>query len=84
MINHRQVVDAIERANDQRPFCECGRHTTPVWRDGTVWLECASLRERHKGRLARIVAALAAPAHVRERIVDVSPVGATTALVGGS
>jgi hypothetical protein len=73
MINDRQIVDMIERAADARPFCSCGSHTTPVWRDGVVWLECASLSEPHEGRLARLLAALASPAHVRVRIVEVPP-----------
>jgi hypothetical protein len=82
MINNRQIVEMIERANDAEPACPCGRHTTPEWRDGAVWLECASLRERRDGRLARIIAALSAPAHIRRRIVDVPPLtssGASTA-----
>ena len=42
MINDRQVVELIERANDADPVCPCGRHTTPVLRDGVVWLECST------------------------------------------
>ena len=71
MIDNRQVVDLIERANDAQPMCPCGRHTTPVWRDGAVWLECASLTETHTGYVARVVAALSALAHTRARVVDV-------------
>jgi hypothetical protein len=67
----RQVVDMIERANDAEPFCACGRHTTPIERYGVVWLECASLGDGHHGRLARLLAALTAPAHTRVAIVDV-------------
>ncbi len=76
MTYNRQVVDLIERANDARPFCACGSHTTPVWRDGAVWLECASLSEPREGRLRRILAAVTAPTHTHERIVDVPPMGA--------
>jgi len=68
--NNRQFVDMIERANDAQPFCACGRHTTPVEHDGVVWLECASLSQPRDGRLSRIFAALAAPAHTRVRIVE--------------
>lgn len=71
MNNDRQIVDMIERANDATPFCACGRHTMPVWRDGSVWLECATLSEPHAGRLARIVASLTAPVHVHEHVVDI-------------
>ena len=73
MINKRQTVDLIEHANDEQPFCPCGMHTTPVWRDGVVWLECASLGKPRTNRLARILADVAEPAHVRRRIVEVPP-----------
>lgn len=71
MTNDRHLVDMIERANDNQPFCVCGWHTTPVWRDGTVWLECASLSQKHEGRLARLVAAASSRVHAHVRIVDV-------------
>ncbi len=70
MNTNRRIVDMIEQANDAEPYCSCGRHTTPVARDGAVWLECASLAHRPHGRLRRVVAALTAPAHTRTRIVD--------------
>ena len=73
MINNRQVVDLIERANDEQPVCPCGRHTTPVWRDGAVWLECASLSQPRDGFVQRLVGALTAPAHTHVRIVDAPP-----------
>jgi hypothetical protein len=73
MINNREVVDLIERANDAEPVCPCGRHTTPVWRDGAVWLECASLSQPRDGYLQRVFAALTAPSHVHARIVDAAP-----------
>jgi len=73
MNNDRQIVDLIERTNDAKPYCACGRHTTPIWRDGAVWLECASLSQPHEGRIARILAGIAAPTHVRDHIVDVPP-----------
>lgn len=71
MINDRQVVDLIERANDADPVCPCGRHTTPVYRDGAVWLECASLSDPRDGYLSRLVGAVTALAHTHSRIVDV-------------
>jgi hypothetical protein len=70
MIDDRQVVDLIERANDAEPFCPCGRHTTPVWRDGAVWLECASLSQPREGYIQRVLGALSARSHIHERIVD--------------
>ena len=71
MINNPQIVELIEQTNDDQPFCPCGAHTTPVWRDGVVWLECASRRAPRTNRLARVLADVMAPAHVRRPIVDV-------------
>jgi hypothetical protein len=71
MYDMSQVVDLIERANDARPFCPCGRHTTPVWRDGVVWLECASLSDERDGIVARVLAAATAPVHIKSPIVEV-------------
>lgn len=65
------LIDLIEQANDRRPFCECGRPTEPVYRDGTIWLECHALREPRTGRLARFWGLLSEGPHVHERIVDV-------------
>ena len=71
MIDNSNIVDYIERANDARPYCGCGRTTHPVYRDGTVWLECASLSQPHEGRLARLFAAATSPTHVHERLIEV-------------
>ena len=71
MSDQSRVVDLIEKANDARPFCPCGRHTTTVWRDGIVWLECASLSDPRDGVIARLVAAATAPVHIKIRIIDV-------------
>ena len=71
MSDRSRIVDVIEKANDARPFCPCGHHTTPVWRDGVVWLECASLSEPRDGVVARVIAAATAPIHVRSPIIDV-------------
>ena len=68
MRHTNRVVDLIERANDLTPFCSCGAHTTPVWRDGVVWLECATLVQPPAGRLQRMVNALAP--HVHQEIVE--------------
>ena len=82
MTDNSRIVDLIERANDARPFCACGRHTTPVWRDGAVWLECVSLSEPHEGRLARIVAAVTARTHTHDRIIDAPPFAGEQVLAG--
>ena len=75
VFDHTRAVDLIEKAVDARPFCSCGRHTTPIWRDGVVWLECSSLGEARDGVVARLVAAATSPAHVRTPIVTVPEEG---------
>ena len=82
MIDNRSIVDLIERAQDARPFCPCGRHTTPVWRDGAVWLECSLVIEPSGSRLRRALAALAAPAHTHVHIVDSPPAQQSAAAAG--
>lgn len=73
MEHQGKIVDIIERAIDAQPYCACGRHTMPVWRDGVIWLECASRSDPPKVRLARLVAVLMAPVHTHARIIDVPP-----------
>ena len=79
MLDHASIVDRIERATEARPTCPCGWHTTAVWRDGAVWLECASLTTPEGGTLRRFVSALTGPTHVRTRIADVPSAGAQPA-----
>jgi hypothetical protein len=70
MINQTSIVDYIEDANDRQPFCECGRHTEPVYRDGVIWLECSSLRDEPTSRIGRLVRAITGPTHVHEPLVE--------------
>lgn len=72
MSDSTNIVDLIERANDSCPYCTCGWHTTPVWRDGTVWLECASLGRAPTGRLRRLLAAATRPTHVHLPIIEIA------------
>lgn len=71
MIEERNIVDMIERVSDEQPMCACGQHTTAVWRDGVVWLDCASLLKPPSGRLARLLSAVTAPMHTHQPIVRV-------------
>lgn len=71
MINNHQIVDIIERANDAQPICPCGRHTTPVYRDGAVWLECSSLTKPRESLVHRAIASVTSFAHTHAHIVDV-------------
>jgi len=77
MSHATQIIDLIERASDARPYCSCGSHTTPVWRDGVVWLECASITEPDGSAIRRLFSAMTGAWHVHHRIVDV-PAGEFT------
>jgi hypothetical protein len=70
MIDHSHIVDLIERASEARPTCPCGSHTTAIWRDGVIWLECASLSAPDGGLLRRFVTTLTGPTHVHMRIAE--------------
>ena len=76
MFDERSSVELIERAHDATPFCMCGRHTTPVERDGRIWLECSSLDERPDGTIARVLSTITAGAHTRQVILDLRPIAA--------
>ena len=76
MTDDRTIVDLIERVSDAEPMCPCGHHTTAVWRDGVVWLDCASLLDTPTSRLGRLMAVMTAPAHTHKRIVEVPALAA--------
>jgi len=76
MTQDTRIIDLIERASAARPFCPCGSHTTPVWRDGVVWLECATITEPDGNQIRRILNSIAGPWHVHLAIVEAPAVGA--------
>jgi hypothetical protein len=65
-----RAVDAVEQAARAHPYCPCGRHATPVWHDGAIWLECSSWLERPAGGLRRVLADLNLGAHLHEVIIE--------------
>jgi hypothetical protein len=71
MLNEQSVVDRIERARTDRPYC--GRTTTTVYRQGAVWLECAVVAEPVGGRARRLWSVVTDPGHVHAKIADVPP-----------
>ena len=76
MNDDRMIVDLIERASDAQPMCACGNHTTAVWRDGIVWLDCATLTQPRDSRVGPLPAAVTAPVHTHTPIVEVPAVAA--------
>ena len=71
-----QALEAIERAQRERPFCSCGQPNRPVEREGGAWLECASLQTPARDRIARLVGLLGPVDHTRRAIVDLAPAAA--------
>jgi hypothetical protein len=71
MLDNVTALKAIERAERATPFCACGEPTSPIGREGGVWLECISLNDEPKGGpVVRLLRAITEPAHVRELIFD--------------
>jgi hypothetical protein len=70
MLNERSIVDRIERAQSDRPYCECGRHTVTGYRDGAVWLDCSIIEEPPTGRVVGLWNTLTARGHVHSLIVE--------------
>jgi hypothetical protein len=68
MFDNDQMLELIERALDDRPFCEvCGAPTTIEDDDGRLSLVCSATSAPH-GILARIGAAVLP--HERRLVVD--------------
>jgi hypothetical protein len=66
-----RVLDIIDRALRDRPFCSCGRHATAVWRDGAVWLECSFVIEPADSPWRRLRATLSKPMHLHAPLIEV-------------
>lgn len=67
MSYNTRVLERIERAQDERPYCPaCGRPTAVIERDGELWLACTS--ERPASRLGGLLHTLAA--HHAELVVN--------------
>ena len=72
MLDQHSAMVTIELAEREMPRCTCGAPTSPIGRDGNIWLECATLSEqRNDGRVARLIRLLTEPAHVSELILEV-------------
>ena len=71
MLNEASLVDKIERAHSDHPYCECGRETITAYRDGAMWLDCQVVGEPVENRLLRLWNEITGPGHVHEQIVEV-------------
>jgi hypothetical protein len=68
MFDNDKMLELIERAVDDDPYCSvCGAATTITDDDGRLWLTCSATTATH-GVLARIGAAVRP--HERRLVVD--------------
>jgi hypothetical protein len=71
MLKERSIVDTIEKAHSDRPYCDCGRDNILIYRGGAMWLECEITSEPTGSRVTRLWTAMTDPGHVHHRIVDI-------------
>ncbi len=70
MLDKAHVLDVLEQAQLKTPFCAvCMSPTSPVARDGAIWLECASLQE-DRTFLRKLLALDFGAAHTRRLILE--------------
>ncbi|MDQ2959530.1 MAG: hypothetical protein M3R48_00550 [Candidatus Dormibacteraeota bacterium] len=69
-MNNTKAVALIERAERERPCCDCGQPMVSVARDGGMWLECASRQGPASSSVRRLLAALTTANHSRRLILD--------------
>ena len=70
MFDNARMLDLIERAIDDDPFCPaCGATTTIAEHDGRLWLVCSAALEPTTV-IARVSAAVMP--HTRRLVVDLS------------
>jgi hypothetical protein len=64
------MLERIERAERETPFCDCGEPSVPVERDGVIWLSCRT--HTQPSSLLRRVLTLDF-GHVARRIAEPDP-----------
>jgi hypothetical protein len=67
--NDSIVLEMMELAEADVPFCPCGARTIPVARNDALWLECASLAE-DKPFLTRLITLEFLFGHTRRLITE--------------
>jgi hypothetical protein len=70
MSDNGTAIAAIERAERETPFCGCGEPTSPIARDGVIWLECVTSNEPKGNPIARLLGSIVASSHVRRYIIE--------------
>jgi len=65
----QQMLELIEDAMREVPFCECGAPMTVDADGDTLWLECPTFTEPNSGRLAWLRSGIRTALHQRSVLV---------------
>jgi hypothetical protein len=68
--DNTRIVELIERAERETPFCDCGEPAAAVARDRQIWLSCTRHQGASEGTLRRVIASLTSAGHTRKLLVD--------------
>ena len=68
MNNTHHVMVEIERAENETRFCFCGEYMIPAADADGIWLQCRTIDEPSRGRIARLFDFITP--HDRNLIVD--------------
>ena len=65
-----RIVELIERAERETPFCDCGEPMAAVAEDRQIWLDCTALQNPEGGAVRRLLASIGTLGHTRKLIVE--------------
>ncbi len=68
--DNTRIVELIERAERETPFCDCGLPMAATAEDRGIWLRCTSHRIISGGPVRRFLAMLASAAHTPQLLID--------------
>jgi hypothetical protein len=66
--NHHHVLVELERAESETRFCFCGEYMIPVADADGIWLQCRTVDQPNRSRIARFIDSIAP--HDRRLIID--------------
>jgi diaminopimelate epimerase len=68
--DNTRIMELIERAERETPFCDCGATAAAVACNRQIWLSCTRHQCPSEGALRRIIATLASAGHTRRLIAE--------------
>ena len=71
MIDTARVLEQIERADHEEPFCRCGAPTRVVGRATSLWFVCSTTAESEAPR-RRVFSLWPAADHTNRLLVDLA------------